>query len=78
MLVNCMIATLGFDCPEIECLILARPTKSIQLHIQMLGRGLRPADGKDHCLILDHGSNITRQYQARNLCRCGHRLHSPG
>lgn len=60
VLFNCEVLTKGLDVPDIEVLLLARPTKSLTLHIQMLGRGLRTADGKDHCLILDHAGNIER------------------
>ena len=45
ILVNCMIATEGFDAPNIAALIMARPTKSILLYTQMLGRGTRPLAG---------------------------------
>ena len=41
VLVNCMVATEGFDVPRIDCVILARPTKSSLVYIQMLGRGMR-------------------------------------
>jgi superfamily II DNA or RNA helicase len=51
---NCMVLTEGFDLPDIGCIVLARPTKSMGLFRQMVGRGLRPAEGKDHCLVLDH------------------------
>src|SRR6266566_5616816 len=51
---NCMVLTEGFDCPDIGCIILARPTKKMGLFRQMIGRGLRPADGKSDCIILDH------------------------
>jgi DNA repair protein RadD len=44
----------GFDCPEVSAIILARPTKSLGLYRQMVGRGLRSAPGKTDCLILDH------------------------
>lgn len=60
VLCNVMVAAYGFDVPTIDCVVLARPTKSIPLHLQMLGRGLRPAPGKDHCLVLDHSGNVTR------------------
>lgn len=42
MLVNADMLTTGFDFPEIDCIIMLRPTKSVGLHIQMLGRGTRP------------------------------------
>ena len=60
VLFNCEVMTKGMDIPDIGCLILARPTKSLSLHIQMCGRGLRVADGKENCLILDHAGNIER------------------
>lgn len=53
--VGCLIA--GFD-EDVRCIICAQMTKSLIRHVQMLGRGLRIADGKDHCVILDHAGNI--------------------
>lgn len=54
------VLTKGFDCPSATCLIIARPTKSLMLHIQILGRVLRVSPcGKD-ALILDHAGNIGR------------------
>lgn len=47
----------GFDVPAIEAAILLRPTKSLSLHLQQVGRALRPAPGKDHAVILDHAGN---------------------
>jgi superfamily II DNA or RNA helicase len=52
--------TEGFDRPDIECLILARPTQSLALHLQMIGRGLRIHPGKSDCIIMDHAGNILR------------------
>lgn len=52
-LVNCAVLTEGFDEPSIECVVIARPTKSQGLYVQMVGRGTRPYPGKDHCLVLD-------------------------
>lgn len=51
--------TVGIDW-DVRCLILARPTKSEILFVQIIGRGLRTAQGKDHCLILDHSDNHLR------------------
>jgi DNA repair protein RadD len=45
----------GVDIPELECCILARPTKSLSFFLQMVGRVLRPAGGKTRALIHDHG-----------------------
>ncbi|MEO5375641.1 MAG: DEAD/DEAH box helicase [Alphaproteobacteria bacterium] len=50
----------GFDVPGVEAVILARPTQSLGLYLQQVGRALRPAPGKDHALILDHVGNIAR------------------
>lgn len=54
------VLTTGFDAPNAEVAILARPTKSLMLHIQMIGRVLRPYDGKETAMILDHSGNIER------------------
>lgn len=43
----------GFDVPRVDCVIMARPTKSVGLYIQAVGRGLRLYPGKKDCLILD-------------------------
>jgi len=56
---NVGVLTTGFDA-DVRCIILARPTKSEILYTQMIGRGLRKAEGKDHCLILDHSSTTIR------------------
>jgi DNA repair protein RadD len=56
---NVGVLTTGFD-SDVRCIVLARPTKSEMLFVQMIGRGLRPADGKDHCLILDHSDTTIR------------------
>lgn len=58
VLSNVQICTEGVDFPELSCCILARPTKSIALFLQMVGRVLRPAPGKSGALILDHAGNI--------------------
>jgi superfamily II DNA or RNA helicase len=47
----------GVDVPSLNCVQIARPTKSIGLHLQMLGRVLRMAEGKELGLILDHTDN---------------------
>ena len=60
VLCNVAVLTKGFDAPETGCVVLARPTKSLMLHVQMIGRGLRIADGKTDCLILDHAGNVLR------------------
>jgi len=59
--VVCNVGTLtvGIDW-DVRCISMVRPTKSDMLFVQIVGRGLRTADGKDDCLILDHSSNHTR------------------
>jgi DNA repair protein RadD len=59
-LVNVNVLTTGFDAPNIDCVVLARPTLSPGLYYQMVGRSLRPAPNKTDALILDYGSNILR------------------
>jgi superfamily II DNA or RNA helicase len=57
---NCMVLTEGWDMPEVGCCILARPTKKMGLYRQMIGRVLRPADGKPDAIILDHSGAVFR------------------
>lgn len=65
VLVNCAVLTEGFDCPDIRQVILARPTQSEVIYLQMLGRGTRKAADKDSIIILD----ITDSYR-KGLCNC--------
>ena len=58
LVTNCAVLTEGWDCPDIGCLILARPTKSLGLFRQMIGRALRPAPGKSDAIILDHSGAV--------------------
>jgi superfamily II DNA or RNA helicase len=53
-----MVLTEGWDCPPVGCAILARPTKQMGLFRQMVGRVLRPADGKPDAVILDHSGAV--------------------
>ena len=55
---NVGLYTEGFDYPGAECIVLARPTKSMGLYRQMAGRGLRPFENKSECIIIDHGGCI--------------------
>ncbi len=54
IIVNVDIFSEGFDCPDIEFIQLARPTKSLVKYLQQVGRGLRPTQGKSKCIILDN------------------------
>lgn len=59
VVVNVGCLTTGIDW-DVRCIQLARPTASEMLHVQIIGRGLRTAPGKDDCLILDHAGNHCR------------------
>lgn len=54
LLSNVEVFTEGVDIPAIDAVILLRPTRSVTLMLQMIGRALRVADGKDEAVILDH------------------------
>lgn len=55
---NAQVLTEGWDCPDASALILARPTKSVVLYRQMIGRVLRTAPNKTDALILDHAGAV--------------------
>ena len=59
-LVSVAILTTGFDAPNVDLVGLLRPTSSPVLHIQIIGRGLRPYPGKENCLVLDFAGNLMR------------------
>lgn len=59
-LTNVNVLSTGFDAPDIDCLVFLRPTLSPGLYVQMAGRGLRVAEGKDDCLVLDFAGNVAR------------------
>ncbi len=59
-LVNVDVLTTGFDAPHVDCVAILRPTESAGLFQQIIGRGLRLADGKETCLVLDYAENIKR------------------
>jgi len=50
----------GLDVPAVSAVILLRPTQSLGLYLQQIGRGLRPAPGKSHLVVLDHAGNVYR------------------
>lgn len=56
---NVGVLTTGVDW-DVRCIILARPTKSEMLFVQIVGRGLRTAPGKGECLVLDHSDTTLR------------------
>lgn len=55
---NAMVLTEGWDCPEVGCLVLARPTRSVALFRQMVGRAMRTAPGKSDAILLDHAGAV--------------------
>lgn len=58
VLVTVDVVSEGFDVPAASCAILLRPTQSLGLYLQQVGRVLRPAPGKDAAVILDHVGNV--------------------
>lgn len=60
VLTNVDLLTTGFDMPSIEAEIMLRPTQSLALYLQMVGRVLRVAPGKDGAVLLDHVGNVFR------------------
>jgi DNA repair protein RadD len=79
--VNVDILTTGLDVPDIDLIAMLRPTMSPVVHVQTIGRGLRVADGKDHCLVLDFAGNTARlgpindvQIRARKKGQKGRKL----
>jgi len=57
---NYGIYTEGVDMPELGCVIIARPSRSLVFHLQSIGRGLRPKEDGGKCLIIDHAGNVLR------------------
>lgn len=55
---SCDLISEGTDIPAIGCAILLRPTQSTGLYLQQVGRALRPCEGKDRAIILDHVGNV--------------------
>lgn len=58
VLLNCGVFTEGTDIPNIDCVILARPTRSRNLLVQMIGRGMRLHKGKEDCHVIDMVSSL--------------------
>lgn len=62
-LVNVSVLTTGFDAPHVDLIAILRPTESVSLYQQIVGRGLRLSDGKNECLVLDYAGNSYDLYQ---------------
>src|SRR5262245_23817755 len=60
VIVNCLVFTEGFDEPSLDAILVARPTRSLVLYCQMIGRGLRPFPGKKNCLFIDFVDNSSK------------------
>jgi superfamily II DNA or RNA helicase len=59
-LTNCALFDEGLDIPSLDGVILARPTASLSRYLQMAGRALRVAEGKEHAIIIDLAGNYER------------------
>jgi len=57
ILTSCDLISEGFDLPAIEVAILLRPTKSLSMYLQQVGRAIRPSPGKEKTIVLDHAGN---------------------
>jgi len=67
---NVGILTTGVDMPFLRAIIMARPTRSYNLYIQMLGRGTRPYRDKTNFIVLDHANNIEEHGFIENEREC--------
>jgi len=56
-LVNVSVLTTGFDAPHVDLIAILRPTQSVSLYQQIIGRGLRLSDNKKDCLVIDYTGN---------------------
>ncbi len=64
-LVNVSVLTTGFDAPHVDLIAILRPTDSVGLYQQMVGRGLRLSDHKEDCLVMDYAGNTHDLYRPR-------------
>jgi DNA repair protein RadD len=58
VLTNVYVATEGWDCPPVSCVVLLRPSSYKSTMVQMVGRGLRASTGKTDCIVLDFGRSL--------------------
>lgn len=61
-LVNVSVLTTGFDAPHVDFIAILRPTQSVSLYQQIVGRGLRLDEGKEDCLVIDYAGNRVNLY----------------
>jgi DNA repair protein RadD len=64
---NANVLTTGFDHPDIDLLVMLRPTMSASLYVQMAGRGMRPKSHTDHCLVLDFAGVVAQHGPVTNV-----------
>lgn len=64
---NVGVLTTGFDFPELDCIILARPTQSVGLYYQIIGRGIRLSPEKQFCTVVDLCGNVERFGRVENF-----------
>ena len=60
VLISVDVLTAGWDCPHLRGIITMRPTDSLTVYLQQIGRGVRPAPGKTECIWIDHTGNLFR------------------
>jgi superfamily II DNA or RNA helicase len=79
VLCACDILNEGWDCPDVEVLLMARPTLSKVIYLQQLGRGTRKAPGKECLTVFDFVDNANRYNQSLSLHRVlGQSRYRPG
>lgn len=64
---NVGVLTIGFDFPPLDTIIIARPTMSLALYMQMIGRGIRLSPGKEYCSVVDMCGNMKRFGQIEKI-----------
>lgn len=64
---NANVLTTGFDYPDIDLIVMLRPTMSASLYVQMAGRGMRPKSHTDHCLVLDFAGVVAMHGPITNV-----------
>ena len=70
-LINCQVLTTGMDAPNVDCIVMLRPTMSVSLYVQMVGRGLRLHPSKTNTLVLDFAGNVSRLGPIDKIEICG-------
>lgn len=77
-LTNANVLTVGFDYPDIDLIVMMRPTMSPRLYMQMAGRGLRLKCHTDHCLVLDFAGVVQQHGPITNVRKPGKKSDKPG